>query len=58
MAIAIPLDRKPDRNPFSRAAVALLAAAVAASLALLGIGPRWSLLPPAVLFGWSQLGGA
>lgn len=54
MSIAIPLDR----NPFSRAAVALLAAALAASLALLPAQARWSLLPLAVVFGWSQLGGA
>lgn len=46
-----------DRNPFSRAAVALLVAAMAASLATLRVEARWSLMPLAVLFGWSQLGG-
>lgn len=54
MSTAISLDR----NPFSRAAVVLLLAAMAASLAVLRVEARWSLLPLAVIFGWSQLGGA
>jgi hypothetical protein len=54
MSLTISLDR----NPFSRAAVVLLFAAITASLAVLRVEARWSLLPLAVLFGWSQLGGA
>ena len=49
--------RVEKNNPFSRVAVVLLALAVAASAAALNAGVRWSLLPIAVLFGWTQIGG-
>ena len=35
----------------------LLAASVAAGAALALVEPRWALLAPAVVFGWSQIGG-
>jgi hypothetical protein len=47
----------PLSNPFAAPGYGLLAGSLAVSAALLAAGPRWALLPAAVVFGWSQIGG-
>jgi hypothetical protein len=47
----------PTRDVVGRATFQLLAAAGAAAALALPSAPRLALLPLAVVFGWSQIGG-
>ena len=44
-------------QPVERATFQLLAAAVAAAAAAAAVAPRLAMLPLAVVFGWTQIGG-
>jgi hypothetical protein len=44
-------------NPFVRASYVLLFAALSVGIMFAPFSPRAALLPAAVVFGWSQIGG-
>lgn len=44
-------------NPFARFGFVLLAAAVATGAMMLPAGARLAVVPVALVFGWSQIGG-
>jgi hypothetical protein len=44
-------------NPFANATYVVLLAGLGGGLATMHFGLHWALLPAAVIFGWSQIGG-